>query len=471
MALSFLYSARRAVARLGTAFLAAVFATLALLALLYAMQALPRAGIIAHIRASFTNGALQEHDWLLKNDRLGVDQWSDCLLIQMFVFRRDAWADTVAPTVVFNDWPIRLWADNGKQLSECAIAKSAAFSEAPLDLYPAQSYFPYSRYIHAYRLPAYLLLEQFDVGAIRQLYQMMAFGVLVMILVTQLLLTLWRAEKADDRRREGDHVIQSVFFVMLSLIFMRFYALDLFGQSIVNAPSDILMLIAIAIISLLNITRISDRMLCVLCGIFGALVFAFDFLRGALPLSLAALISCVAMKADRKSSAGQIATSVFLAGSSFVVGAGVALLVKIVTLAVTFGSQAVTGFFLQLNYRMIGGGFPLSDVWIHLNENLDVIFFEDLHLSRSFLFIIGILLLVLYVIARACATRVAAVQAHVLLLSVLVIGVWYLVFRNHSVIHAGSMVRLLVWPLTATAGMVIVAISGVAHIGFKDRSL
>src|SRR6266566_4649518 len=99
MALSFLYSARRAVAGLVTAFLAAVCATLALLAVLYAMQALPRAGIMAHIRASFTKGALQEHDWLLKNDRLGVDQYSDCMLIQMFFFPRDAWADTVAPTV------------------------------------------------------------------------------------------------------------------------------------------------------------------------------------------------------------------------------------------------------------------------------------------------------------------------------------------------------------------------------------
>ena len=57
-------------------------------------------------------------------------------------------------------------------------------------------------------------------------------------------------------------------------------------------------------------------------------------------------------------------------------------------------------------------------------------------------------------------------QTHVLLLSVLVIGIWYLVFRHHSVIHAGSIVRLLVWPLTATAGMVIVAVSGIAHPTF-----
>jgi hypothetical protein len=446
-------------------------ATLALTAVLYAMQALPRAGIIAHIRASFTNGALQEHDWLLKNDRLGVNQYADCLLIQMFFFRRDAWADTVAPTVVFNDWPIRLWADNGKQLSECAIAKSAAFSEAPLDLYPAQSYFPYGRYIHAFRLPAYLLLEKVEVGAIRRLYRIMAFGVLVMILVTHLLVMLWRAQRAHNRPREGEHAIQGVFFVMLSLLLMHFYALDLFAPSLVHAPSDILIFTAIAVISFLNITGTSPRMLCGLCGIFGALVFAFDFLHGALPLGLAALIGCVAMKADRQASVRQIVTLVFLSGSSFVVGAAVALLVKIVTLAVTFGPQAVTGFFLQLNYRMTGGGFPLSDVWIHLNESLDVIFFEDLHFSRSFLFIIELLLLSGYGIALACATRASAVQAHVLLLSVLVIGVWYLVFRNHSVIHAGSMVRLLVWPLTATAGMVIVAISGVAHIGFQDRSL
>jgi hypothetical protein len=465
VALSFLSSASRAAAGLGAAFLAAVFTTLALTALLYAMQSLPRAGIMAHIRSSFTNGALQEHDWLFKNDHLGFNQYSDCLLIQMFFFRRDAWADTVAPIVVFNDWPVPLRADNGKQISECAIARSAAFSDAPFDLYPAQFYFPYSRYIHAFRLPAYLLLEKFDVGAIRRLYRMMAFGVLVMILVTHLLVILWRAERADDRPREGDHVIQGVFFVMLSLIFMRFYSIDVFDLSLVHAPSDILIFAAIAVISLLNITRTSYRTLCSLCGIFGALVFALDFLHGALPLGLAALIGCVAMKVDRKSSAEQIATSVFLAGSSFVVGAGVALLVKIVTSAVTFGPQAVTGFFLQLNYRMTGGGFPLSDVWIRLSKNLDVIFFEDYRFSRASLFGTGLCLIVAYGIALARATRASVVQAHVLLLSVLVIGIWYLVFRNHSVIHASFMVRLLVWPLTATAGMVIVAVSGGAHIG------
>jgi hypothetical protein len=251
MALAFLYSARRAVVGLGTAFLAAVLATLALLALLYAMQALPRAGIMAHIRSSFTKGALQEHDWLLKNDRLGVDQYSDCLLIQMFFFPRDAWADTVAPTVVFNDWPVPLWAENGKQLSECAIAKSAAFSEVPLELFPVQSYFAYGRYIHASRLPAYLLLQKFDVDAIRRLYRMLAFSVLVMIVVIQLLLTLWRVERADDRSRAGDHVFQGIFFVMLSLILMRFYALEFFALSLVQAPADMLIFIAIAVLALI----------------------------------------------------------------------------------------------------------------------------------------------------------------------------------------------------------------------------
>jgi hypothetical protein len=471
VALSFLYAARRAAAGLGSAFLAAVFATLALTALLHAMQSLPRAGITAHIRSSFTHGALQERDWLLKDDRLGVNQYTDCLVIQMFFFRRDAWADTVAPTVVFNDWPIPLWADNGEPLSECAIAKAAAFSEAPLALYPAQSYFAYSRYFHAFRLPAYLLLEKVEVGAIRRLYRMTAFGVLVMILVTQLLMMLWRVESADDRPRAREQVIQGVFFVILSLLFMRFYGLNVFALSLTHAPSDTLIFVAIAVLSLLNITRTSSWRLGVLCGIFGALTFAFDFLHGALPLGLAALIGCVAMKAERQSSAGQIATAGFLAGSSFMVGAGAALLVKIATVAITIGPQAVTGFFSQLRYRMTGGGVPLSDLWLRLFESLDVIFFEDFSFSRASLFVTGLLLIVAYGIALACATRASAVQAHLLMLSVLVIGVWYLVFRNHSVIHAGSMVRLLVWPLTATAGMVIVAIAGVAYRGFQRRRM
>ena len=88
---------------------------------------------------------------------------------------------------------------------------------------------------------------------------------------------------------------------MLSLIFIRFYALDLFALSLVQAPSDILIFFAIAVMSLLNLTRTSSRMLCALCGIFGALVFALDFLHGALPLGLVALIGCGAMTADRHS--------------------------------------------------------------------------------------------------------------------------------------------------------------------------
>ena len=100
-----------------------------------------------------------------------------------------------------------------------------------------------------------------------------------------------------------------------------------------------------------------------------------------------------------------------------------------------------------------------------------MIFFEDYRASRALLFGTGLCLIVAYGVALARATRASAVQAHVLLLSVLVIGIWYLVFRNHSVIHAGSMVRLLVWPLIATAGMVIIAISGVAHSGFQGRRI
>jgi hypothetical protein len=294
-----------------------------------------------------------------------------------------------------------------------------------------------------------------------------AFGVLVMLLVTQLLVMLWRAERADDRPRARDQVIQGVFFVLLSLLFMRFYGLNQFALSLTHAPSDILIFVAIAVMSLLHIMSTSYWRLCVLCGIFGTVIFAFDFLHGALPLGLAALLGCVAMKAERHSSARQIATTVCLAGSSFVVGAGAALLVKIVTVAITFGPQPVTGFFAQLHYRMTGGGFPLSDLWIRLCESLEMIFFEDFYLSRALLFVTGLLLIVAYGVALACATRASAVQAHMLLLSVLAIGVWYLVSRNHSVIHAGSMIRLLVWPLTATAGMVIVAVAGVARIGFR----
>ena len=79
MAFSSRYAARWVAPGLGAAFLATLVATLVLIALLYAMQSLPSAGILAHIRLSFTNGALQEHDWLLHNDRLGVNQYNDCL--------------------------------------------------------------------------------------------------------------------------------------------------------------------------------------------------------------------------------------------------------------------------------------------------------------------------------------------------------------------------------------------------------
>jgi hypothetical protein len=471
VAWSFLASARWAAAGLGAACLAAVVATLALTAVLYAMQSLPRAGITAHIRSSFTTGALQEHDWLWGNDRLGLNQYNDCLVIQMFFFRRAAWADTVAPLVVFNDWPVPLWADNGEYISECAIARAAAFAEAPLALYPAEAYFAYSRYIHAFRLPAYLLLELFDVGAIRRLYQMLAFGVLVLLLITHLLVMLWRAERADERRGAGAQVSQGVFFGMLALIFLRFYGLALFAPSLTHAPSDMLLFVAIAVLSWLNLTRTSSRRLCVLCGIFGAWVLALDFLHGALPLGLAALIGCVAMKADRHAAAGQMAAAVCRAGSSFVVGAGAALLVKLVTVAITFGSQGITGFFAQLHYRMAGKRFPLSAVWSRLSENLEVLFFDDYHCSIALLGVTGLCLLVAYGMALACGTRASALQAHLLVLSVLVIGVWYGVFRNHSVIHAGFMVRLLVWPLTATAGMVIVAVSGVAHRRCQGRGM
>jgi hypothetical protein len=461
--------ARRAAARLSVAFLAGIVATLALTAMLFAMQALPPIGILTHIRTAFANGALQERDWLPAYDRLGINQYNDCLLVQMFVFRHDAWADTVAPIVIFNDWPETLRADNGQQISECAIARSAAFSDTPLALYPAQSYYAYGRYIHAFRLPAYLLLEKFDVGVIRQFYRATAFGVLGMILITQMLLILWRIQQAGDSIRDGDHIIQAIFFIMLSMILMRFYGLAQYSPSLTHAPSDILIFVAIAVISVLNISRISVWMLCALCGIFGALVFALEFLHGALPLGLAALIACIAMKADRQSSARQIATTVFVSGSSFVVGACAGLLIKIMTLALTFGPQAVIGFFSQLDYRMRGGEGPLSDVPESLGQNLHLIFFEDYRISKAFLFATGLLLIVAFGIVLARATQALAVQALVLLLSVLVIVVWYSLFRNHTVIHAFFMVRLLVWPLIATAGMVIIALSACARSRSRSR--
>jgi len=202
-----MYSANRAARALGAAFLAGLLATLGLTALLYAMQWLPPEPIIGHIRSSFGNGSLQDHDWLCPNDRIGFDQWSDCIVMQMFLFRRDAWPDTVAPTVVFNDWPIRLSGDSGKLVNECEIARSAAFSAGPFDLYPAESYFRYSRYIHAFRLPAYFLLEKFDMRVIRRLYRVMVYGALLILLFTHVVLTIRRLRSLQNGRGEAAHLL------------------------------------------------------------------------------------------------------------------------------------------------------------------------------------------------------------------------------------------------------------------------
>jgi hypothetical protein len=411
----------------------------ALLLAILATEYLPAGAARKHLQQSFAEGSLQDQDWLSEDRVRGPNQYNDCLLVMMIRFRTSPWSSAVAPDVIFNSYP-PFHDAQGKPVPECTIARAAVAGDNPRGIFKPVQYFSYGRYIHAYRIPFNLLIRYFDVGPIRAAYRICA----ILLLLATIAAQLGRVASAMRASRPARAVAASCFAGIAAALLL-FSGLDLFAQSLTHGPSDILLFSAFAWLSLrgpLSNIRADGE-----AAALGALAFGFDFLHGTIPMMLAILVGCAALRAFGNALPVRWPSIVRLV-AAFTTGIFAAVAVKLAALWSVLGWGGVTSFFGRLIYRINGDSFTLKDeVWA-LGAAAHEIGWGVTWVAV--LVVAAGLAGALFALVRAVSGPVEPEKRQAIvaaLASIAVIFVWYIVFRNHTALHAGWMVRLLAWPI------------------------
>ena len=296
----------------------------------------------------------------------------------------------------------------------------------------------YHNYLHGQSVLLRYLLPHFDVSAIKAMYK----GLLSILLLAGAGLCLLRL--IDGARRE-----ESIVFLVATLAFSRFFGLEWFGDMLGNGPSDLIVIGFLAYLSARAGAMSAQGWIISVAG-FGALTMIFELLTGGLPLG-AAMVLGLGWFALQK---GERSPKLVVLGLiAYGIGAAVPAAAKVALVATLFGTSDVSQIALE-GLNRVGSVYPPG--------------FSELTVTSQLLLNLSSLAPGMWMIAAgtlclAVTLGAVGVARHrspeflLLLASVAIIFLWFALFRQHTVLHASFMVRILVWPIAA--GFAVVALT------------
>ena len=405
-------------------------------ALAWASLAVDGNSVRAAVRAGFTDGSLRpDADWLLNNVDVGAHQHNDCLVL----YQAAAQGATRLQQAVS---PLSLPEDG---IGRCEhLADLAANKPGGPDIF-------YHHYIHLQTTLARLLIPRLGVAGTRGLYRLIASILLLAALATAM------AGLVRGARPSANGA-----FIVVSLVFMRWFGLESFGQSLGHAPAD-----AVALAFLLFLVHVAGdqplarRTALISAAVFGGFTAAFELLTGGLPLGLAMVMGLlpIAMTGDPR----QLPTTLE-ASLANVAAAAASFVAKFTVAAIVFDSTALTESMGKLLFRA-GIGHAAADephgwdvfaarIWAGI---------DALAPGMQYL-VLGVLLLAVvaggwsYGVLRRHGSPTERDRANALAGSNVIILLWFIVFWEHSIVHAWFMDRLFVWPIASGFALFLLAV-------------
>ncbi len=403
---------------------------------------LPAEALRSRVRAAFERGGLGLQDRLPLDRKLGWDQWSDCVLLHMVVFRDgSAFADALGPPIfqqlgVRAHWPqcgpLRLAVD-GRMPRICPFHGSANSPGCEILRYD------YTRYWHGPRVLASALLLLLDVAQIRVLYGVASHLLLVLLGAVILL-----------RARDVWLALLPVPIVGLVASGMAF-----FGQSLMHAPAFLVVLGGLVLLTWCRGRLRDGPALVASAAALGAFCAFFEFWVGAIPVGAALIFHWVHFLWSRSGDPRGAAwlrlpvacTLAFLGGAALSIG------LKLGFASLVFGVSVMEDFARQLGARIAGEGMTLRDVLAALATHHPVLGRGSPGVAKTMLaasalgWSIGGALLLLRAVRRRSSSDLPARDYVAAALAASIVIAWLAFFRNHSSIHAFFMVRTLFVPL------------------------
>lgn len=228
---------------------------------------------------------------------------------------------------------------------------------------------------------------------------------------------------------------------------LAFYITPYFSTSLAFASSDLAVYAMLLTIMLIDLSQLPLERMVTLAAVFGAVIAYVEFLTGQAPLALALLLSVGAASMVGSGTPGALAGRYLWTAYAFVAGLVLCFAIKMAALLLI---GADTGCFGSCLVHRMGGavdGTPVTILYAlqRLGGEMAVLGQGSPKLGLS-LFLVAIAGLA----GGACARwlrlpgRLERIRTAALLGAAFVIPARYLVFLNHTIIHAWFMIRPLV---------------------------
>jgi len=253
-------------------------------------------------------------------------------------------------------------------------------------------------------------------------------------------------------------------FLIVLFVFMSWYGLGSFDQSVSHSPSDLVLIGFIVFLSVAHVTGgIEARAAIIACAFFGALTMIFELLTGGLPLGLCAVVGLVPL-ALREDTPGPLHRSVALASLSYFAAAMTCVLSKVILVSSFFDVKSVIAAGRELGARMALAR-PIADPRVpslfallkSIKNNMGAMYAGQREMALTLLLTALVAgAWAIYSVRARTNTRSRTI-IHFLGGSNLVLIAWVGLFSEHTFVHAFFMDRIFAWPIASGLAMFALA--------------
>ncbi len=427
----------------------------AMLALNFYAHGVDKALLTGRIVSAFHDRELTENVFSANDLRRGVNQFNDCLILQSTLLTHgeraiDRITDSASALVLADEAPcIRL-----KSLVEQGV-----FDRARL--------YDYNRYLWGAGSLTAIALQFVSLRTLRLTVEIAVYALFLAALAGGILY---------PRKRPGAEArIFGYSIAILSATFLTLYALHYFAPNIGHGFSELV--VALFLFSRLVSGQTRTRHAVIAIALFGAWTAYFELLSGPFVIGfLLTGILCIIeagggpTQSSTRSTIRRTASDIAL----YCLGFTAVMLQQQITASLLTASNTFKDFWIHIAIRLqlhhvLGTEVPKlwqtesnmatytpDDVFLAVWNALPTLTFD----SRAAAYVLAALAFFMtctgmYLAFKSQVARYRA-QVAAMALLLLVVPVWYLVFSNHTVIHAFGMVRLLAVPWAMSAIILLI---------------
>lgn len=399
---------------------------------------IPRDVIVNKIAQGFETGWVTTNDY--PDERLGRDQYTDCVVFQMAMRDDAGFMEELASPRWYDMAP------DEKEWSPCTWLKEAV--DQNLDV--TRPKLRYHRYIHGSTILTRFMLMISEVHTYRVSIKSLNYFLLFMPLVILVYQVLSRGNLSRSS------LPQWTGRIILAATFPAFFAIEQNAMSVSRGPCSIILFLGLFVFVVWGPNCLASRKLWLLTAIFGALTAIIEFFDVGSPLGLALILGILALYGMDKGNESLPHASVKILGAAitYVTALITCLVLKIALAIGVYGNVVISDFLNQFSHRLggktwYGAESTAAEVFSRLLPHLDILVHnwqgsgQIIILLTAGLGVIGIIGLIMTLERRKFMPFIVLLAA-----SLLVVPVWYLVFRNETADHAWIFVRLLAWPMS-----------------------